>query len=285
MKFEKTRVMNFENALRGMRNPKNSWGLSDSYFGFSSDKSAYWNLVRIADKWLNSLGISLDETNRREDYKKYQPKIIEILREEGNLTPIPLAKGVCEVAYIGPSDMRLISTLAGAGSPEHRKFLRQIFISVDITAPMYWWSEFDTYKVGTVSNSTSKMHKLASTPITLECFEHDDLTEGIINYEAEIQKLEELRLKYIETKDKKYWKELIRWLPESWLQTRTITMTYENVLNMISQRKNHKLNEWSGIDCAENENFIKWALSLPYMIYFYDFSKKNTNAFIDALLS
>ncbi len=130
--------------------------------------------------------------------------------------------------------------------------------------------EFDTYKVGTTANSTSTMHKLASTPITLDCFETDDLQDVIIedsdnpmfivtsNYAANtfIIWLEELRQKYNETKNKKYWKELIRWLPESWLQTRTVTLNYENLRSIYSQRKNHKLSEW--------HSFCKWVESLPY---------------------
>jgi hypothetical protein len=173
--------------------------------------------------------------------------------------------------FIGDKDLKLAQTLIKAGS-EHRKFMRQILVSVDITAPLYWWKEFDTYKVGTVSNSTSTMHKLASTPITLDCFEMDDFenfmseqklmgnkidNEGMwfifINY------LEWLRQKYNETKDKHYWKELIRLLPESWLQKRTVTMDYENLLAMCSkgQRRFHKLTEWS-------KAFIEWARELPY---------------------
>ena len=151
---------------------------------------------------------------------------------------------------------------------EHAKFMRQIFVSVDITAPLYWWKEFDTYKVGTVANSTSTMHKLASTPITKECFEMDDFEDVSYNdkginistkmiWESFIWDLEQLRLKYNETKDKRYWKELIRLLPESWLQKRTVTMNYENVLKMVRERTNHKLTEWS-------ELFIGWAKTLPY---------------------
>lgn len=171
---------------------------------------------------------------------------------------------------IGKNDMKLAQTLIKAGS-EHRKFLRQIFVSVDITAPLYWWKGFDTYKVGTVANSTSTMHKLASIPITKDCFELDDYDNFFIDrlnlndylYNT-IGLLESLRREYNKTKDKKYWKELIRFLPESWLQKRTITMNYENILNIIHQRKNHKLNEWSGVDNSSNENFIKWAKTLPY---------------------
>lgn len=173
---------------------------------------------------------------------------------------------------IGENDFGLAQRLIKAGN-EHRKFMRQIFVSVDITAPLYWWKEFDTYKVGTVANSTSTMHKLATTPITLDCFEIDDYDRNLsladnpeddneLNHisafeEDVIMVLENLRQKYLETKDKRYWKELIRFLPESWLQKRTITMNYENIRNMYFQRKNHKLTEWS-------ESFIKWAESLPY---------------------
>ena len=173
---------------------------------------------------------------------------------------------------IGENDFGLAQRLIKAGN-EHRKFMRQIFVSVDITAPLYWWKEFDTYKVGTVANSTSTMHKLATTPITLDCFEIDDYDRNLsladnpeddneLNHisafeDDVIMVLENLRQKYLETKDKRYWKELIRFLPESWLQKRTITMNYENIRNMYFQRKNHKLTEWS-------ESFIKWVESLPY---------------------
>jgi hypothetical protein len=175
---------------------------------------------------------------------------------------------------IGEKDLQLMKQLVKAGT-DHSKFMRMITVTVDITAPLYWWKEFDTYKIGTVSNSTSTMHKITSKPITIDCFETDDYDpnleylEGIDDtgdrpfkykvciadivegnglnsyYEPMLLNfLEDLRLKYIETKDKRYWKELIRWLPESWLQTRTITMNYENALNIINQRENHKLSEW-----------------------------------------
>ena len=214
MKFEDTEVWGFEHAIRGMRNPLESWSKSDS-------------------------------------------KYIDIESEEG----IELqSKGI--YYKIGKNDLDLAQRLIKAGS-EHRKFLRQIFVAVDITAPLYWWKEFDTYKVGTVSNSTSTMHKLASTPITRDCFEMDDFSDD--NYVLVIEEkwnetveyLEYLRKKYSETKDKRYWKELIRLLPESWLQKRTITMNYENVANIYSQRMNHKLTEWS-------KDFIQWADNLPY---------------------
>ena len=209
MKFENTEVWGFEHAIRGMRNPMESWDKSDSGY---------------VDKRFNGQ------------------------------------------FHIGPHDMKLMKTLVKAG-PEHRKFLRQIFISVDITAPLYWWKEFDTYKVGTVADSCSTMHKLKDTPITVECFEmsgHEDIPM-VLNAFGEtddfwywlIEALEYLRQKYLKTKDKKYWYELIRMLPESWLQKRTVTMSYENVANMYSQRMNHKLTEWS-------KDFIQWADNLPY---------------------
>ncbi len=235
MKFENTEVWGFEHSLRGMRNPMNSWSKSDSYYGCSEEFFCH--------------GCTAD--SRCSEYRS------------GDY-------------IIGQNDMKLAQTLIKAGN-EHRKFLRQIFVSVDITAPIYWWKEFDTYKVGTTVNSTSTMHKLATTPITLECFEIDDYDDTLVTtlpdgdeedpgnwtmYSSEEPKsiidwLESLRLAYLETKDKRYWKELIRWLPESWLQTRTVTMNYENVRNMYFQRKNHKLTEWS-------ESFIKWVESLPY---------------------
>ena len=214
MKFENTEVFNFAGALRGMRNPMESWDKSDS------------------------------------DY----------IEQDGVI-----------IYGIGEDDLILAQKLIKAGS-EHRKFMRQIFVSVDITAPLYWWKEFDTYKVGTVANSTSTMHKLASTPITLDCFEMDDFTE--LSFESNLNRfvcnskkafddivdvLEDLRQEYNKTKDKRYWKELIRLLPESWLQKRTVTLDYENLLAICSrgQRRFHKLTEWS-------KAFIDWARTLPY---------------------
>lgn len=233
MKFERTEVMGFKGALRGMRNPMNSWDKSDSYYGYYQCNVCNHNY--LCDKCITS-----DENNY-----------------------------AIEAPIIGENDMKLAKKLIKAGT-EHRKFMRQIFVSVDITAPLYWWKEFDTYKVGTVANSTSTMHKLASTPITLDCFEIDDYDDSIFTNPEEInyliQFLEGLRQKYLATKDKRYWKELIRWLPESWLQTRTITFNYENLLAICSkgQRRFHKLNEWSGQDNSELPNFISWARTLPY---------------------
>lgn len=244
MKFENTKVYGFYSALKGMRNPKESYNKSDTSYGIG---------------FLDSVE---KDKNKKILYKN---------------------TSFAEYISIGPNDMKLAQSLIKAGS-EHRKFMRQIMVSVDITAPLYWWKEFDTYKVGTVANSTSTMHKIASKPITMECFEIDDYKEyctflpdflgeeGLTADDCEsmiisfIDFLEGLRQKYLETKDKRFWKELIRWLPESWLQTRTVTMTYENLFAMCScgQRRFHKLNEWSGIDDNTLENFISWARTLPY---------------------
>lgn len=201
MKFENAEVFNIKGALRGMRNPKASWILSDSDY---DSKGSY---------------------------------------------------------IIGEKDMELCQKLIKAGD-EHSKFLRQIFVSVDITAPIYWWKEFDTYKVGTVSNSTSTMHKLASDPIIKDRFEISD-EQDVLGSCEESQKflnfLERLRLNFVETNNKAAWKELIRWLPESFLQTRTITMNYANLRNIYQQRcaRPHKLTEWS-------VDFMKFVRSLPY---------------------
>jgi hypothetical protein len=271
MKFELTEVNGFKAAFRGMRNPKNSWHLNDSYFGLITDLSEYD--YEVADDWARFLfkDDTLDSSD--DNFSDLSDKIDQWLIEQGQLRG---DYDVFDVAFIGPKDMKLAQQLESGGS-EHRKFLRQIQISVDITAPLYWWKEFDTYKVGTTANSTSTMHKLTSKPITLDCFEIDDYkgyelfldeddVDKSVDWEVKdiIEFCEKLRQKYLETKDKRYWKELVRWLPESWLQTRTVTMNYENVFNMVNQRGNHKLNEWSGNDDEALENFIAWAKSLPY---------------------
>lgn len=241
MKFENTEVMNFSGALRGMRNPLASWDRSDSGYGCKKE---------------NKVCNTCPSINNEYEY------------------------GLCrsDTYIIGPNDMKLAQRLIKAG-PEHRKFLRQIFVSVDITAAIFWWKECDTYKIGTTANSTSTMHKLATTPITMECFECDDLAKDLVIYEKEpfdvdttveeffqyyLEGLEALRCRFNETKDKRYWKELVRLLPESWLQTRTVTMNYEIIRNIVKQRTGHKLIEWKA--------FIDWAHTLPYAneLIFYE---------------
>lgn len=203
MKIEHIETAGWMTAVRGMRNPMNSWDKNDSFMmGLNNEK------------------------------------------------PV-----------LGPNDLDLAKRLCHAGS-EHRKFMRQIYVSFDLTAPLYFWKEFDTYKVGTAANSTSTMHKLASTPITIDCFEIDDMEEGLEidvweSWKSLIRTCETLRLKYNKTKDIRYWKELIRILPESWLQTRTVTCNYEVVRNIAHQRANHKLTEWKFLLKALEEN-------LPY---------------------
>ena len=271
MKFENVRVMNFENALRGMRNPKESYHLIDSAFGIDNFADCEVDFD-IVENWLDFLGIDkCNEEERDEMFAKLDSWLIDngVLHRSEN--------GYFEYAFIGPKDMKLAQQLIRGGS-EHRKFLRQIFVSVDITAPLYFFKEFDTYKVGTTANSTSTMHKITAKPITLDCFEIDDLeTELHIYNEAPladchhanfiqnlINHLESLRLKYLETRDYRYWKELIRWLPESWCQTRTVTMTYDNALAIGKQRRHHKLNEWTGSRTEVEECFLQFLRSLPY---------------------
>jgi len=227
MKFEKTGVWGFEHAFRGMRNPMNSWNKSDSnvLFDISPNFEQDDKKAEKYIKWNNDFNFNFK---------------------------------------IGEEDLKLAQKLIKAGS-EHRKFMRQIFVSVDITAALFWWKEMSTYKIGTTANSTSTMHKLANTQITIDCFETDDYEPRTtliddqhlgVRVSLFLEDLEQLRQKYLQTNDKRYWKELIRWLPESWLQTRTITMSYENLYNIIKQRTGHKLTEW--------HQFIDWCKTLPY---------------------
>ncbi len=196
LKVERISVMNFENAVRGARNPLNSWARMDSYYD-----------------------------------------------EEGNFV-------------LGENDMSLASRLAHAGS-DHRKFLRQVMVSMDITAPLYWWKEFDTYKVGTVANSTSTMHKIQAKEFTRDDFSCDRMDESCLAVlDSMIAFLEGERLKFIETKDKQPWHNMIQLLPSSYNQMRTVTMNYEVLINIYYARRHHKLAEWHLL-CAEIEQ-------LPY---------------------
>ncbi|MBP3918899.1 MAG: hypothetical protein J6I50_06995 [Clostridia bacterium] len=184
LKIERTAVMNFENAFRGMRNPLNSWAKSDSYFD-----------------------------------------------ENGTFV-------------IGEADMALARKLCRAGSSD-RKFIRQIFVSMDITAPLYWWKEFDTYKVATVANSTSTMHKIHAKPFCREDFSMDHMDEETkAQFDGVIAYLEVLRTRYLETKDTRYWYDMIQFLPSSFEQMRTVTMNYETLTNIFYARRYHKLEEW-----------------------------------------
>jgi hypothetical protein len=160
------------------------------------------------------------------------------------------------VFVIGYNDLDLMRRLIRAGS-SHRKFLRQIFVSVDITAPRYWFAEFDTYKVGTTANSCSTMHKITEKEFTLDDFSHEHLIPRALDtLQATVDALNAYRSDYIQTKDKIAWWQLIQLLPQSYNQKRTVTMTYENLLNMVNQRRGHKLDEW--------HDFCDWVFTLPY---------------------
>ena len=184
IKIERVSVLNMENAIRGARNPMNSWSRMDSYYD-----------------------------------------------EDGNYV-------------LGENDLSLARKLAAAGS-DHRKYLRQVIVSMDITAPLYWWKEFDTYKVGTVANSCSTMHKIQAKPFTREDFSCDRLTEsGLACLDATIDFLEKERLAFVQTKEKAHWHNMIQLLPSSFNQMRTVSMNYEVLINIYYARRFHKLAEW-----------------------------------------
>ena len=221
IKFENTEVFNFEGALRGMRNPLNSWDKSDS--------------VPISEDTDCTDECYLGNHNKCEDC--YKTSIVGYI--------------------LGEKDLDLAQKLIKAGS-DHRKFMRQIFVSVDITAPLYWWKEFDTYKVATVANSCSTMHKIHDKEFTLEDFSYDQLTDsGLKRLYQTIAYLNEAREWYLETKNKSYWWDMIQLLPSSYNQRRTITLNYETLYNIYGSRRNHKLDEWS-------IGFMEWIKSLPY---------------------
>ena len=197
IKLERTSVMNIDNAIRGARNPMNSWAKSDSYY---------------------------DENGK---------------------------------FVMGEADLDFGRRLCRAGS-DHRKFIRQIFVSVDITAPLYWWKEFDTYKVGTVANSTSTMHKIHSKAFERSDFSHDRLDEGGLRMlDATVEYLEAERQKFLEDKsNRQSWHNMIQMLPSSYNQMRTVTLNYENLINIYYARKAHKLAEW--------HTLCDWIGELPY---------------------
>ena len=227
IKVEKIDVWGFEHAIRGMRNPKNSWDRSDSYFEDTID--------------VNSKAYS-----------------------------------------IGENDLNLMRQLYKGGS-EHRKYLRQIFVSMDITAPLYWWKEFDTYKVGTTADSCSTMHKIAAKEFELDDFSHEHLlNESIELFKTTIDSLNQWRNKYIIASKiddivgadllpskKTLWWQMIQLLPSSYNQKRTITMNYENVVTMIRQRTGHKLDEW--------REFVEILKNLPYVQEIMSATGETTN--------
>lgn len=252
IKFEKTEVVGWEPAIRGMRNPMNSWDKSDS--GYCMDTLP-----------CHSCKISRNNCKKcMEDH----------------------------AFIIGPNDVDLMKRLRNAGT-DHRKFMRMIVVYVDITAPLYWWKEFDTYKVGTVANSCSTMHKIHAKEFTIDDFSHEHLdgvardmfgngdgTKFFCSFEdmlyIQIEALNEARRLYLETKDKKYWWQMIQLLPSSYNQKRTVALNYEVLANIYKSRKNHKLDEWKEHDYLSKEDlsyentfekhagFCDWIRTLPY---------------------
>lgn len=212
IKFENTEVMGWEAAIRGMRNPMNSWANGDSSFCMPGE---------------------CEYCGGGSECDGYEMGVL-----------------------IGPNDLDLMKRLRNAGT-DHRKFMRMITVYVDITAPLYWWKEFDTYKVGTVANSCSTMHKIADKEFAVDDFSHEHLMDGgnyILN--STVDMLNEYRTRYLKTKDKQYWWQMIQLLPSSYNQKRTAMMNYEVLANIYKSRRNHKLDEWA-------INFIQWIESLP----------------------
>lgn len=275
MQFNNTEVFNFEGAFRGMRNPMNSWDKSDSFFGMIDLRYPQDMREEVVDAW-----VTQELVRKGKEIEPYDQEWEELfdaydmwLWDTGVLKWDRWFKNdMALVAHLGPNDLGLAQKLVLAGS-EHAKFMRQIFVSVDITAPIYFWKEMDTYKVGTTANSTSTMHKLISVPITKEMFAWDKGDDLIVasgtaphsdgweftfdDYiEDVVDTCEKLRQKYLETNDKRYWRALIQYLPQSFLQTRTWTANYAVLRNIYFQRRNHRLKEW--------HEFCDWIKTLPY---------------------
>ena len=248
IRIENVEIIGWEHAIRGMRNPMNSWEKSDSCFGKDPCRCDHCDHL---------------------DWDCYERKF-----------------------KIGPNDLDLMKRLRNAGT-DHRKFMRMITVYADITAPLYWWKEFDTYKVGTVANSCSTMHKIHTKEFTLEDFSHehlitrlDDVCDWDIAAGPEsvsspfdilnivVDALNRYREQYLKTKDKKYWWQMIQLLPSSYNQKRTVMLNYEVLANIYKSRKNHKLDEWSEnhIDVDGNDmspglgmaGFCDWIKTLPY---------------------
>lgn len=213
LKVENVEVLGWDAAIRGMRNPLNSWEKSDSQFVRDSDYGCF--------------GVC------------------------------PCAELVdCDCCHVGPNDLKLMNTLRNAGT-DHRKFMRMITVYLDITAPLYWWKEFDTYKVGTVTNSCSTMHKIAAKEFTLEDFSHEHLGyQSIRVLKDTIKVMNDFREEFIKDHEKVNWWQMIQLLPSSYNQRRTVMLNYEVLANMYKSRRNHKLDEW--------HTFCDWIESLPY---------------------
>ena len=218
--IENVEVVGWEHAIRGMRNPMNSWDKSDSYgcYQFNGD----------VDKWVTCNNcLCNDKCDKRMGEFK-----------------------------IGNNDTNLMNQLSNTGT-DHSKYMRMIIVYADIVSPMYWWKEFDTYKVGTVRNSCSTMHKIQEKEFTLEDFSCEHLLQvALDDLERTIETLDDYRVMYLETKDKKYWWQMIQLLPSSYNQRSTVMLNYQVLKNMYHSRKSHKLDEWV--------DFCKWIETLPY---------------------
>lgn len=213
LKIENTEVLGWDAAIRGMRNPKNSWKKSDSQF--------------VRDPDYGCFGVC------------------------------PCAELVdCDCCHVGPNDLKLMTTLRNAGT-DHRKFMRMITVYLDITAPLYWWKEFDTYKVGTVANSCSTMHKIAAKEFTLDDFSHEHLGyQSIRVLKDTIKVMNDFREEFIKDHEKVNWWQMIQLLPSSYNQKRTVMLNYEVLANIYKSRRHHKLDEW--------HTLCDWIESLPY---------------------
>lgn len=235
IKIKNVEVMGWEAAIRGMRNPMNSWEKSDSFCSVN-DKCHECSDNQKCDFYFSERATGTPYRNRfSEDFH-----------------------------YIGPNDLTLMKKLCNAGT-DHRKFMRMITVYVDITAPLYWWKEMETYKVGTVVNSCSTMHKIHAKEFAIDDFSHEHLLGDTQKYNGYVSTavlacvigaLNEFRTLYLETKDKKYWWQMIQLLPGSYNQKRTLMLNYEVLANMYKSRKNHKLDEW--------REFCDWVETLPY---------------------
>ena len=238
LKVEKTETYGWEAAIRGMRNPMNSWSKSDTKIC-----DAY-QVDECCDGWIYDICPYHDSCEKGVWVNEFQS------------------------VHLGKNDLDLMKRLRNAGT-DHRKFMRTIVVYCDITAPLYWWKEFDTYKVGTVANSCSTMHKIQAKEIMLDDFSYEHLidNEDLAAYGTEwitpldnlmitISSLNGAREKYLETKNKKYWWQMIQLLPSSYNQKRTVMLNYEVLVNMHKSRKRHKLDEW--------RTFCDWIETLPY---------------------
>ena len=271
IKLENKRVFNFEGAFRGLRNPMDSWHLSDSVFGILEYDEAIEMTSMVAHRYEESekIPIPYDEA-------------YEFLWDNGVSNAVfncSSDMNYSTAAILGPNDLNLAQRMIGGGTPES-KFLRQIFVSMDITAPLYFWKEYDTYKVATVSNSCSTMHKIDAYEITEEDYSFDpepdlkltdlpldDYIRTLDIKKRAVNDVEWLRKKYKETGDKRYWRLLIQVNPDGWLQKRTWTGNYQNLREMCFWRPNHKLIEW--------REFCKEILKLPYGKELISYRKEN----------